>query len=81
MKKSRFAEEQTIYAPRLAEGGTPAADLCRQNPPTGSIHRHVQGVRFTAQPMSFNLPRGHPRLVRHSHRLAKSASTGMVPVG
>jgi putative transposase len=30
MKKSRFTEEQITYALRLAEGGTPVADVCRQ---------------------------------------------------
>jgi putative transposase len=30
MKKSRFTEEQIAYALRLAESGTPLADVCRQ---------------------------------------------------
>ena len=30
MKKSRFTEEQIAYALRLAECGTPVADVCRQ---------------------------------------------------
>jgi putative transposase len=30
MKKSRFTEEQIIYALRQAEAGTPPADICRQ---------------------------------------------------
>jgi hypothetical protein len=30
MKKTRFTEEQFAYAVRLAEGGTPVADVCRQ---------------------------------------------------
>src|SRR5205085_5597745 len=30
MKKLRFIEEQIAYALRLAEGGTPALDVCRQ---------------------------------------------------
>lgn len=30
MKKSRYTEEQVAYALRLAEGGTPVADVCRQ---------------------------------------------------
>ena len=30
MKKSRFTEEQIIYALRQAESGTPVADVCRQ---------------------------------------------------
>ena len=30
MKKSRYSEEQVAYALRLAEGGTPVADVCRQ---------------------------------------------------
>ena len=30
MKKSKFSEEQIAYALRLAEAGTPVADVCRQ---------------------------------------------------
>lgn len=30
MKRSRFTEEQVVYALRQAEGGTPVADVCRQ---------------------------------------------------
>jgi putative transposase len=30
MKKSRFTEQQIAYALRLAKGGTPVADVCRQ---------------------------------------------------
>ena len=30
MKKSRYTEEQVAYALRLAESGTPVADVCRQ---------------------------------------------------
>ena len=30
MKKSRFTEEQITYALRLADGGTPVVDVCRQ---------------------------------------------------
>ena len=30
MKRSRFSEEQIAYALRLAESGTPVADVCRQ---------------------------------------------------
>jgi putative transposase len=30
MKKSRFTEEQILYALRQVEAGTPAADICRQ---------------------------------------------------
>ena len=30
MKKSRFTEEQILYALRQAESGTPPADVCRQ---------------------------------------------------
>lgn len=30
MKKSRSTEDQIVYALRLAEGGTPVADVCRQ---------------------------------------------------
>ncbi|NYI00647.1 transposase-like protein [Cupriavidus plantarum] len=30
MKRSRFTEEQIAYALRLAESGTPVADVCRQ---------------------------------------------------
>ena len=29
MKRSRFSEEQIVYALRLADGGTPVADVCR----------------------------------------------------
>lgn len=30
MKRSRFSEEQIAYALRLAEGGMPVVDVCRQ---------------------------------------------------
>jgi putative transposase len=30
MKRSRFSEEQIVYAIRQAESGTPMGDLCRQ---------------------------------------------------
>jgi putative transposase len=30
MKRSRYSEEQVAYALRLAESGTPVADVCRQ---------------------------------------------------
>jgi putative transposase len=30
MKRSRFTEEQILYALRQVEGGAPAADVCRQ---------------------------------------------------
>ena len=30
MKKSRFTEEQITYALRLADGGAPVVDVCRQ---------------------------------------------------
>ena len=30
MKRSRFSEEQIVYAMRQAESGTPIGDLCRQ---------------------------------------------------
>ena len=30
MKKSKFTEEQIAYTVRLAEAGTPVADVCRQ---------------------------------------------------
>jgi putative transposase len=30
MKKSRFTDEQIAFALRLADSGTPAADVCRQ---------------------------------------------------
>jgi putative transposase len=30
MKRSRYSEEQIVYALRQAEAGTPVADLCRQ---------------------------------------------------
>ena len=30
MKRSRFTEEQILYALRQVEGGAPVADMCRQ---------------------------------------------------
>ena len=30
MKRSKFSEEQIVYAIRQAEGGTPVGDICRQ---------------------------------------------------
>lgn len=30
MKRSRLTEERVTYALRLAEGGSPVADVCRQ---------------------------------------------------
>jgi putative transposase len=30
MKKNRFTEEQIAYALRLAEGGAPVVDVCRE---------------------------------------------------
>jgi putative transposase len=30
MKRSRYSEEQVVYALRQAESGTPVSDLCRQ---------------------------------------------------
>jgi putative transposase len=30
MKRSKFSEEQVVYAIRQADGGTPVGDLCRQ---------------------------------------------------
>jgi putative transposase len=30
MKRSKFSEEQIVYAIRQAEGGSPVGDLCRQ---------------------------------------------------
>lgn len=30
MKRSKFSEEQIVYAVRQAESGTPIGDLCRQ---------------------------------------------------
>ncbi len=30
MKRSKFSEEQVVYALRQAETGTPSGDLCRQ---------------------------------------------------
>ena len=52
MKRSRFTEEQIIYAIRQAESGTPIGDLCRQ---LGGECRHLlrQGVTFPQF-------RGHP---------------------
>jgi hypothetical protein len=51
MKKSRFTEEQIIYALRLAEGGSPVADVCRQlwcrlTQALGMSCQH-RGVNFT----------------------------------
>ena len=34
VKKSRFTDEQIVYALRLAESGTPIIDVCRQ---TGNL--------------------------------------------
>jgi len=30
MKRSKFSDEQIVYAIRQAEAGTPVGDLCRQ---------------------------------------------------
>ena len=30
MKRSKFSEEQIVYAIRQADAGTPVGDLCRQ---------------------------------------------------
>ena len=30
MKRSKFSEEQVIYALRQSEAGTPVGDICRQ---------------------------------------------------
>ena len=30
MRKSRFSDEQIAYALRMADGGTPVAEVCRQ---------------------------------------------------
>ena len=30
MKRSKFSEEQIVYALRQADAGTPVSDLCRQ---------------------------------------------------
>lgn len=30
MKRSRFSEEQITYALRMADGGTPVVDVCRE---------------------------------------------------
>ena len=30
MKKSRFSDEQIAYALRMADGGTPVGEVCRQ---------------------------------------------------
>ena len=46
MKKSRYSEEQVAYALRLAESGTPVADVCRQ---TGIAERpSTSGRRSSA---------------------------------
>ena len=44
MKKSRFREEQIVYALRLAESGTPVIDVCRQ---IGVRPRTTRGIRST----------------------------------
>jgi len=41
MKKSRYTEEQVAYAQRLAEPGTPVADVSRQ---TGIAEATISGT-------------------------------------
>ena len=42
MKRSKFSEEQIIYALRQAESGTPIGDVCRQL----GIAEHIVTVGF-----------------------------------
>ncbi|NOT26719.1 MAG: transposase [Acidobacteria bacterium] len=43
MKKSRYTEEQVAYTLRLAESGTPVADVCRQMGIAEATYRQVYG--------------------------------------
>lgn len=54
MKRSRFSEEQIIYAIRQAESGTPIGDLCRQLG-VSEARRRIRrpcGSAFAIWPMS-----------------------------
>ena len=61
MKKSRYSEEQVAYALRLAESGTPVADVCRQTgiaEATFYLWKKVRQPRCARGPRAAADPRG-----------------------